>query len=149
MIRSILKNVSVSSYKTFKERLSDNGVILSERGQTFSYAFLDANNKQRRARETRLGSNFGRETILHELENRARQNEFRAVEQREPAITPLERDTQQRESEIVSLKQAIEPRKLKQTKEKILDDFETRFKETDCSSFILSSLFLFLDDFDL
>lgn len=81
MIRSILKNVSVSSYKTFKERLSDNGVILSERGQTFSYAFLDANNKQ--------------------------------------------------------------------TKEKILDDFETRFKETDCSSFILISLFLFLDDFDL
>ena len=183
MIRSILKNVSVSSYKTFKERLSDNGVILSERGQTFSYAFLDANNKQRRARETRLGSNFGRETILHELENRARQNEFRAVEQREPAITPLERDTQQRESEIVSLEQAIEPRKsealkresttnrfidtikqfagrvpeltqrvtrkLKQTKEKILDDFETRFKETDCSSFILISLFLFLDDFDL
>ena len=65
MIRSILKNVSVSSYKTFKERLSDNGVILSERGQTFSYAFLDANNKQRRARETRLGSDFGRETILH------------------------------------------------------------------------------------
>lgn len=40
-------------------------------------------------------------------------------------------------------------RKLKQTKEKILDDFETRFKETDCSSFILISLFLFLDDFDL
>ena len=166
-INKSLQDVSVSSYKTFKERLSDNGVILSERGQTFSYAFLDANNKQRRARETRLGSDFGRETILHELENRARQNEFRAVEQREPAITPLERDTQQRESEIVSLKQAIEPRKsealkrestinrfidtikqfagrvpeltqrvtrkLKQTKEKILDDFETRFKETDCS----------------
>ena len=38
---------------------------------------------------------------LHELENRARQNEFRAVEQREPAITPLERDTQQRESEAL------------------------------------------------
>ena len=97
MIRSILKDVSVSSYKTFKERLSDNGVILSERGQTFSYAFLDANNKQRRV----------------------------------PELT--QRVT----------------RKLKQTKEKILDDFETRFKETDCSSFILSSLFLFLDDFDL
>lgn len=110
-----------------------------------------------------MGSDFGRETILHELENRARQNEFRAVEQREPAITPLERDTQQRESEIVSLEQAIEPRKsealkreskinrfidtikqfagrvpeltqrvtrkLKQTKEKILDDFERRFSK--------------------
>jgi len=162
-INKSLQDLSVSSYETFKERLSDNGVILSERGQTFSYAFLDANNKQRRARETRLGSDFGRETILHELENRARQNEFRAVEQREPAITPLERDTQQRESEIVSLEQAIEPRKsealkreskinrfidtikqfagrvpeltqrvtrkLKQTKDKILDDFERRFSK--------------------
>lgn len=50
-INKSLQDVSVSSYETFKERLSDNGVILSERGQTFSYAFLDANNKQRRARD--------------------------------------------------------------------------------------------------
>ena len=162
-INQSLQDVSVSSYEAFKERLSTYGVILSERGRTFSYAFLDANNKQRRARETRLGSDFGRETILHELENRTRQNEFSAFEQREPAITPLERDTQQRESEIVSLEQAIEPRKseslkreskinrfidtikqlagrvpeltqlvtrkLKQTKEKILDDFERRFSK--------------------
>ena len=162
-INQSLQDVSVSSYEAFKERLSTYGVILSERGQTFSYAFLDANNKQRRARETRLGSDFGRETILHELENRTRQNEFSAFEQREPAITQLERDTQQRESEIVSLEQAIEPRKseslkrestinrfidtikqlagrvpeltqlvtrkLKQTKEKILDDFERRFSK--------------------
>ena len=162
-INQSLQDVSVSSYEAFKERLSTYGVILSERGQTFSYAFLDANNKQRRARETRLGSDFGRETILHELENRTRQNEFSAFEHREPTITPLERDTQQRESEIVSLEQAIEPRKseslkrestinrfidtikqlagrvpeltqrvtrkLKQTKEKILDDFERRFSK--------------------
>ena len=162
-INQSLQDVSVSSYEAFKERLSTYGVILSERAQTFSYAFLDANNKQRRARETRLGSDFGRETILHELENRTRQNEFSAFEQREPTITPLERDTQQRESEIVSLEQAIEPRKseslkrestinrfidtikqlagrvpeltqlvtrkLKQTKEKILDDFERRFSK--------------------
>ena len=162
-INQSLQDVSVSSYEAFKERLSTYGVILSERGQTFSYAFLDANNKQRRARETRLGSDFGRETILHELENRTRQNEFSTFEQREPTITPLERDTQQRESEIVSLEQAIEPRKseslkrestinrfidtikqlagrvpeltqrvtrkLKQTKEKILDDFERRFSK--------------------
>ena len=162
-INQSLQDVSVSSYEAFKERLSTYGVILSERGQTFSYAFLDANNKQRRARETRLGSDFGRETILHELENRTRQNEFSAFEQREPTITPLERDTQQRESEIVSLEQAIEPRKsealkreskinrfidtikqlagrvpeltqrvtrkLNQTKEKILDDFERRFSK--------------------
>ena len=148
MIRSILKDVSVSSYKTFKERLSDNGVILSERGQTFSYAFLDANNKQRRARETRLGSNFGRETILHELENRARQNEFRAVEQREPTINRFIDTIKQFAGRVPELTQRV-TRKLKQTKEKILDDFETRFKETDCSSFILISLFLFLDDFDL
>lgn len=162
-INKSLQDVSVSSYEAFKEHLSDNGVILSERGKTFSYAFLDTNNKQRRAREARLGSDFGRETILHELEKRTKQNEFSAFEQREPAITPLERDTQQRESEIVSLEQAIEPRKsealkreskinrfidtikqlagrvpeltqrvtrkLKQTKEKILDDFERRFSK--------------------
>lgn len=157
-INKSLQDVSVSSYKTFKERLSDNGVILSERGQTFSYAFLDANNKQRRARETRLGSDFGRETILHELENRARQNEFRAVEQREPRKSEaLKREStinrfidtiKQFAGRVPELTQRV-TRKLKQTKEKILDDFETRFKETDCSSFILSSLFLFLDDFDL
>lgn len=162
-INESLQNVSVSSYEAFKERLSDNGVNISERGQTFSYAFLDANNKQRRARETRLGSDFGRETIIHELENRTRQNAFRAVEQRKPAITPLERNTQQRESEIIRIEQAIEPRKseslkrestinrfidtikqlagrvpeltqritrkLNQTKDKILDDFERRFSK--------------------
>lgn len=110
-INKSLQDISVSSYETFKERLSDNGVILSERGQTFSYAFLDANNKQRRAREARLGSDFGRETILHELENRARQNEFRAVKQREPEITRLEQDTQQRKSEVVRVEQEFEPRK--------------------------------------
>lgn len=162
-IDTTMQDTSICDFKTFSDVLGQSGVIVRERGQSFSYAFLDANNKQRRARETRLGSDFGRETILHELENRARQNEFSAVEQREPAITPLERDTQQRESEIVSLEQAIEPRKsealkreskinrfidtikqlagrvpeltqrvtrkLKQTKEKILDDFERRFSK--------------------
>lgn len=122
-INKSLQDVSVSSYKTFKERLSDNGVILSERGQTFSYAFLDANNKQRRARETRLGSDFGRETILHELENRARQNEFRAVEQREPAITPLERDTQQENQKLLALNKQLnqENQKLSSENQQLID----------------------------
>jgi len=110
-INQTLQDVSVGSYETFKERLTDNGVNISERGNTLSYAFLDANNKQRRARETRLGSDFGKETILNELENRARQSEFRVVEQREPAITHIERNTQQREPEIVRVEQAAEPRK--------------------------------------
>lgn len=162
-INKSLQDVSVSSYKAFKERLSDYGVNVSERGQTFSYSFLDANNKQRRARETRLGSDFGKETILRELENRTRQNEFRSVEQREPAITHIEQNTQQREPEIARIEQAIKPRKseslkresaidrfidtikqlavrvpeltqrvtrkLNQTKDKILDDFERRFSK--------------------
>ena len=162
-INKSLQDVSVSSYETFKERLSDNGVILSERGQTFSYAFLDANNKQRRARETRLGSDFGKETILRELENRTRQSKLSAVEQREPAITHVEHDTQQQEPEIASVEQAVEPRKsaalrrestlnrlidrikrfreqlpeltqrvktaLNNVKDKILNDFESRFSK--------------------
>lgn len=110
-INKALQDRSVSSYKDFKDRLSNNGVNISERGKTFSYAFLDANNKQRRARETRLGTDFGRETILNELENRTRQSELRAVEQREPAITHIEQGSQQREPEITRVEQELEPRK--------------------------------------
>ena len=162
-INQALQDSSVSSYETFKERLADNGVIVSERGQTLSYAFLDANNKQRRARETRLGSDFGKETILRELENRTRQSKLSAVEQREPAITHVEHDTQQQEPEIASVEQAVEPRKsaalrrestlnrlidrikrfreqlpeltqrvktaLNNVKDKILNDFESRFSK--------------------
>lgn len=40
-------------------------------------------------------------------------------------------------------------RAITKLKQKIYKHVETRFKETDCSSFILISLFLFLDDFDL
>ncbi|MFG5528860.1 relaxase, partial [Enterococcus faecalis] len=57
-----------------------------------SYAFLDANNKQRRARGARLGTDFEKETILNELENRARQTRTRPVEpvkRREPEVTGL------------------------------------------------------------
>jgi len=110
-INQTLQDISVSSYETFKEVLADKGVNISERGETLSYAFLDANNKQRRARENRLGSDFGKETILNELENRARSSEIRVVEQREPAITHIERNTQQREPEVTRVEQAVEPRK--------------------------------------
>lgn len=110
-INEVLQEPSASSYETFSALLNENGVNVSERGNSFSYAFLDVNNKQRRARETRLGSDFGRETILHELENRARQSEPRAVKQREPEITRLEQDTQQRKPEVVRVEQEFEPRK--------------------------------------
>lgn len=158
-INQALKDISVSSYETFEERLNNTGVKLSERGKSFSYAFLDANNKQRRARETRLGSDFGRETILNELENRARNPKIESTEcpgTREPTTLHVEQQTQQREPEIAPIEQAVESRKstinrlidtikefkeqlpeltqrvkrsLKQAKEKILDDFESRFSK--------------------
>lgn len=58
------------SIHVFKRSLERKGVIVSERGQMLSYAFLDANNTQRRVRAARLGTDFDKETIIHELENR-------------------------------------------------------------------------------
>jgi len=106
-----MQDVSVSSYEGFKTSLSDNGVDVSERGQTLSYAFLDVNNKQRRAREQRLGTDFGKETILNELENRARTRQDRQVEPREPETFELEQTAQRRKHEVVSIEQESEPRK--------------------------------------
>jgi len=110
-INQVMQDVSVSSYEGFKTSLSDNGVDVSERGQTLSYAFLDINNKQRRAREQRLGTDFGKETILNELENRARTRQDRQFEPREPETFELEQTAQRRKHEVVSIEQESEPRK--------------------------------------
>lgn len=120
-INEAMSEPSVSSYKALRDVLEQKGVIIQERGQNLSYEFLDVNNKQRRARGTRLGTDFEKETILNELENRARQQQPRPVEpvkQREPATTRLVQDTQQtepslerRESTTRGIEQQLEQRK--------------------------------------
>lgn len=120
-INDAMSEPSVSSYNALRDVLKQKGVIIQERGQNLSYAFLDANNKQRRARGTRLGTDFEKETIFSELENRARQTQPRPIEpvkQREPATTRLVQDTQQtepslerRESTTRGIEQQLEQRK--------------------------------------
>lgn len=74
-IDSVMADTSVSNFKTFSERLTKSKVNVSIRGQNVSYAFLDANHKQRRARGKRLGADYDKEAILSELERRNSEQE--------------------------------------------------------------------------
>lgn len=74
-IDSVMADTSVSDFKTFSERLTKYKVNVSIRGQNVSYAFLDANHKQRRARGKRLGADYDKEAILSELERRNSEQE--------------------------------------------------------------------------
>lgn len=71
-INSTMQHIEIDSLDAFKRRLDEKGVTVTERGQTLSYAFLDANKKQRRVRAERLGTDFDKEIILNELENRTK-----------------------------------------------------------------------------
>lgn len=74
-IDSVMADTSVSDFKTFSERLTKSKVNVSIHGQNVSYAFLDANHKQRRARGKRLGADYDKEAILSELERRNSEQE--------------------------------------------------------------------------
>ena len=93
-IDSVMTDTSVSDFKTFSERLDQSGVNVSIRGKNISYAFLDANSKQRRARGKRLGTDYEKEAITNELESRIRKQ---ATQGREQAIT---RDLQESSNEL-------------------------------------------------
>lgn len=105
-IDSVMADTSVRSYKTFSECLEQKGVKVQERGKNISYAFLDANNKQRRARGTRLGKNYEKEVLDRVLAKRTREQQRideinREVEQRES-------DTQQRKSRVTTTTSKVE-----------------------------------------
>ena len=71
-IDSTMADTTISDFKTFSAVLAKSGVNVSIRGQNVSYTFLDANHKQRRARGQRLGADYEKEAILHELARRTR-----------------------------------------------------------------------------
>jgi len=106
-IDKVLLDGSTNDFKSFTENLNKKGVIVKERGKNLSYSFLDTNNKQRRARGTRLGTDYEKETIKHELERRAEEPESkqqrrtvelsRETEHREPLSTGIDNEVEQRE----------------------------------------------------
>ena len=69
-IDTVMQDPSISSFKTFSELLYFHGVIVHPHGKNVSYAFLDANNKQRRARGIILGHDYEKEVLEHQLEQR-------------------------------------------------------------------------------
>lgn len=81
-IDTAMTDASIFDFKGFSASLERSGVIIQSRGKNLSYAFLDANNKQRRARGVRLGADYEKEAIFDELENRSSQ---RTSHQLDPA----------------------------------------------------------------
>ena len=93
-IDTTMQDTSICDFKTFSDVLGQSGVIVRERGQSFSYAFLDANNKQRRARGKRLGTDYDKEAIDNELARRTRERTEQQLDREDQArSTELVRDT--------------------------------------------------------
>ncbi|ALG27477.1 relaxase (plasmid) [Lactiplantibacillus plantarum] len=123
-IDSVMADTSVIDFKTFSERLTKSKVNVSVRGQNVSYAFLDANHKQRRARGKRLGADYDKEAILSELERRTRErtaqqlnrddqsradSALRETERTDTALEQRERQAQSRKPRIDQLRNAVKP----------------------------------------
>ena len=102
-IDKIMSDAAISSYKGFSERLAHSGIIIHDRGKSFSYEFLDAQKKHRRARGKTLGADYEKETILNELERQNRQPATQLSRLAEP-----NRQIKQRERDAESRKQSIE-----------------------------------------
>ena len=66
-IDEIMEDRSVSSYKAFRERLKENGVIVHDRGKNVTYELLEGH---RKVRGNKLGSSYERENIQQELVSR-------------------------------------------------------------------------------
>lgn len=123
-IDTTMQDTSICDFKTFSDVLARSGVNVSVRGQNVSYAFLDANKKQRRARGKRLGTDYEKETILNELERRTRERtaqqldreyQSRATElvrettSTDTALEQRERQAQSRKPRIDQLRNAVKP----------------------------------------
>lgn len=122
-IDTTMQDTSICDFKTFSDVLAKSGVNASVRGQNVSYAFLDANHKQRRARGKRLGADYDKEAILSELERRNseqeqqldREDQSRATElvrdtkQADTALNQRERQAQSRKPRIDQLRNAVKP----------------------------------------
>ncbi|WP_049152336.1 relaxase/mobilization nuclease domain-containing protein [Lacticaseibacillus rhamnosus] len=110
-IDSVMADTSVSDFKTFSARLDQSGVNVSVRGKNVSYAFLDANNKKRRARGKRLGTDYDKEAIDNELARRTRgRTEQQLDREDQRRATELVRDTAEANRQVEQRKRDTESR---------------------------------------
>ena len=111
-IDTTMQDTSICDFKTFSDVLGQSGVIVRERGQSFSYAFLDANNKQRRARGKRLGTDYDKEAIDNELARRTRERTEQQLDREDQArSTELVRDTTATDTALEQRERDTEARK--------------------------------------
>lgn len=111
-IDTVMQDTSICDFKTFSDVLGQSGVIVRERGQSLSYAFLDANNKQRRARGKRLGTDYDKEAIDNELARRTRERTEQQLDREDQArSTELVRDTTATDTALEQRERDTEPRK--------------------------------------
>lgn len=111
-IDTVMQDTSICDFKTFSDVLGQSGVIVRERGQSFSYAFSDANNKQRRARGKRLGTDYDKEAIDNELARRTRERTEQQLDREDQArSTELVRDTTATDTALEQRERDTEPRK--------------------------------------
>lgn len=111
-IDTVMQDTSICDFKTFSDVLGQSGVIVRERGQSFSYAFLDANNKQRRARGKRLGTDYDKEAIDNELARRTRERTEQQLDREDQArSTELVRDTTATDTALEQRERDTEARK--------------------------------------
>lgn len=107
-IDGVMQDPTVSSYEAFSARLSSNGVNVALRGQNISYAFLDANQKQRRARGARLGTDYDKEALLNELARREQQTQKQTEISNDQRPLTADREIEQRKPALESRKPGLD-----------------------------------------
>lgn len=82
-VDSVMSNIHISDFKTFKEALKEKAIDVYERGKNLTYQLTGTNYK---ARGNKLGTAYEKETIFNELERRT--NQQRTTERINPPTEP-------------------------------------------------------------
>ncbi|QHC83018.1 relaxase/mobilization nuclease domain-containing protein, partial (plasmid) [Lacticaseibacillus paracasei] len=110
-IDSVMQDSRTIDFKAFSAYLFEKGVTVHDRGQNVSYAFLDAQNKQRRVRGPKLGTSYEKGAITHELANRTQAREAqRLSEQEQQRVINAHRATEQRKYQTQSRERTAQQR---------------------------------------
>lgn len=113
-ITQALQNSPDGQFKTFTAVLSQAGISAQLRGQTISYAFIDAEHKHRRARGKRLGDDYDRAGVLRRLQTHQALYVINQVTARtDIQLLVQETMTKQRPTSWTELQHQLEPTPLR------------------------------------
>lgn len=79
-VNAVMEDPSVSSYEALRDGLAHSGIEVRDRGgDWFSFHFRSNNGALHTVRSKRLGEDYSKERIIHELENRSRARQVTVV----------------------------------------------------------------------